>query len=151
MANETTRPIVEFLDRFVAALGIKATVDVEETLDGPRLNLTGDEAELLVRHRGEPLKALQHVVDMSFGRALDGEKRIFIDALAYRKGKDIELRKMAVFLAQKAKDSGVDQQLGPLNPYERRIVHMAVAEVPGATTESIGDAFSKTVLISARK
>ena len=40
---------------------------------------------------------------------------------------------------------GVDQQLGPLNPYERRLVHLAVAEVPGVTTESIGDAFSKTV------
>ena len=151
MANETTGPIVEFLDRFIAALGIRATVAIEETPDGPRFNLTGDEAELLVRHRGEPLKALQHVVDMSFGRGFDGEKRVFIDALSYRKGKDIELRKMAVFLAQKAKDTAVDQQLGPLNPYERRIVHMAVAEVPGATTESIGDAFSKTVLISARK
>jgi len=45
----------------------------------------------------------------------------------------------------------LDQQLGPLNPYERRIVHMAVAEVPGVTTESVGDAFSKTVLISLRK
>ena len=151
MANETTRPITEFLDRFIAALGIQAMVAIEETPDGPRFNLTGDEAELLVRHRGEPLKALQHVVDMSFGRGFDGEKRVFIDALSYRKGKDIELRKMAVFLAQKAKDSGVDQQLGPLNPYERRIVHMAVSEIPGATTESIGDAFSKTVLISARK
>jgi len=151
MANETTGSIVEFLDRFIAALGIRATVATEETPDGPRFNLTGDEAELLVRHRGEPLKALQHVVDMSFGRDFDGEKRVFIDALSYRKGKDIELRKMAVFLAQKAKDTAVDQQLGPLNPYERRIVHMAVAEVPGATTESIGDAFSKTVLISARK
>ena len=151
MANETTGSIVEFLDRFIAALGIRATVAIEETPDGPRFNLTGDEAELLVRHRGEPLKALQHVVDMSFGRDFDGEKRVFIDALSYRKGKDIELRKMAVFLAQKAKDTAVDQQLGPLNPYERRIVHMAVAEVPGATTESIGDAFSKTVLISARK
>ncbi len=151
MTNENTRPIVEFLDRFVAALGIKATVNVEETPDGPRLNLTGEEAELLVRHRGEPLKALQHVVDMSFGRSLDGEKRVFVDALAYRKGKDIELRKMARLLAEKARDTGVDQQLGPLNPYERRIVHMAVAEIPGATTESIGDAFSKTVLISARK
>jgi spoIIIJ-associated protein len=151
MTNEATRPIVEFLDKFVAALGIKAAINVEETLDGPRLNLSGDEAELLVRHRGEPLKALQHVVDMSFGRSLDGEKRVFIDALEYRKGKDIELRKMARFLAEKARDSGVDQQLGPLNPYERRIVHMAVAEIPGATTESIGDAFSKTVLISVRK
>src|SRR3954454_18939010 len=148
---DTTRPIVEFLERFSAALGIQATVNVEETADGPRLNLDGEEAELLARHRGEPLKALQHVVDMAFGRTLDGEKRIFVDALEYRKGKDIELRQMAKLLAEKAKQSGSDQQLGPLNPYERRIVHMAVAEVPGATTESVGDAFSKTVLISLRK
>ena len=125
----TTTPIVDFLNRFVGAMGIKAIVDVEETADGPRLNLTGEEAELLVRHRGEPLKALQHVVDMSFGRSLGDERRVFVDALEYRKGKDIELRNMAKFLAGKAKESGLDQQLGPLNPYERRIVHMAVAEV----------------------
>jgi len=133
-----TTPIADFLNRVVAAFGITATVNVEETADGPRFNLTGEEAELLVRHRGEPLKALQHIVDSSYGRSIDGEKRVFIDALEYRKGKDIELRQMAKFLAQKAKDSGLDQQLGPLNPYERRIVHMAVAEVPGVTTESIG-------------
>jgi spoIIIJ-associated protein len=151
MTNDTTRPIVEFLDRFIAALGIQAQVTVEESADGPRLNLSGEEAELLVRHRGEPLRALQHVVDMSFARTLPDEQRVFVDALEYRKGKDVELRKMAVFLAQKAKDTGADQQLGPLNPYERRIVHMAVAEVPGATTESVGDAVSKTVLISTRK
>ena len=79
------------------------------------------------------------------------EDHVFIDALGYRRGKDIELRQMAKLLAEKARQSGVDQQLGPLNPYERRLVHMAVAEVPGVTTESIGDAFSKTVLISLRK
>jgi spoIIIJ-associated protein len=147
----TTQPIVDFLNRFTAALGIEATVTLDDTADGPRLNLTGEEAELLVRHRGEPLKALQHVVDMAFGRTLDDEKRIFVDALEYRKGKDIELKSMAKLLAEKAKSSGIDQQLGPLNPYERRLVHMAVAEVPGVTTESVGDAFSKTVLISSRK
>jgi spoIIIJ-associated protein len=151
MTNDATRPITEFLERFVGALGINATIITEETADGPRLNLAGDEAEFLVRHRGEPIKALQHVVDMSFGRSLPDDKRVFVDALEYRKGKDIELRKMATFLAEKVKQSGVDQQLGPLNPYERRIVHMAVAEVPGVTTESVGDAFSKTVLISLRK
>ena len=151
MTHESTRPITEFLERFVAAVGITTPIAVEETDDGPRLNLSGEEAELLVRHRGEPLKALQHVVDMAFGRSLPDEKRVFVDALEYRKGKDIELKRMARFLAEKAKSSGVDQQLGPLNPYERRLVHMAAAEVPGVTTESIGDAFSKTVLISLRK
>jgi spoIIIJ-associated protein len=147
----TTTSIVEFLNRLVAALGITATVQVEETGDGPRLNLAGEEAELLVRHRGEPLKALQHIVDMAFGRSFEDDKRVFIDALEYRKGKDIELRRMAKFLAEKARQTGLEQQLGPLNPYERRLVHMAVAEVPGVATESIGDAFAKTVLISLRK
>jgi spoIIIJ-associated protein len=151
MTNDTTRPITDFLERVIAALGVNATIATEETADGPRLNLIGEEAELLVRHRGEPLKALQHVVDMSFGRSLPDDQRVFVDALEYRKGKDIELRKMATFLAEKVKQSGLEQQLGPLNPYERRIVHMAVAEVPGVATESVGDAFSKTVLISLRK
>jgi spoIIIJ-associated protein len=151
MSDMHTTPIVDFLNRFVAALGINATVNVEETGDGPRLNLAGEEAELLVRHRGEPLKALQHVVDMAFARTLPDQQRVFVDALEYRKGKDVELRKMAKLLAAKAIETGIDQQLGPLNPYERRLVHMAVAEVPGATTESVGDAFSKTVLISLRK
>jgi len=151
MTDTTTGPIVEFLTRFATALGIAPTVDVEHTDDGPRLNLSGEDAEILARHRGEPIKALQHVVDMAFGRAFGDEQRIFVDALAYRKGKDVELRQMAKHLAQKAKDTGLDQQLGPLNPYERRIVHLAVGEVPGVSSESIGDAFSKTVHISARK
>jgi spoIIIJ-associated protein len=145
------QPIVDFLTRFVSALGMASGVEVEETPDGPRLNLTGEDAEILARHRGEPLKALQHIVDVAFAHALPGEQRVFIDALGYRKGKDIELRRMAQFLAEKAKQTGMDQQLGPLNPYERRIVHMAVAEIPGVATESIGDAFSKTVHISVRK
>ena len=150
MTNDITRPVVEFLERFTAALGVKTTTNVEQTADGPRINIEGEEAELLVRHRGEPIKALQHVVDMAYGRSLPDEKRLFVDALEYRKGKDVELRQMAKLLAQKAQETGLDQQLGPLNPYERRIVHLAVAEVPGATTESIGDAFSKTVLISRK-
>lgn len=147
---DATAPIVEFLNRFNQALGISSPVDVETSADGVRINLSGEEAEILVRHRGEPLKALQHVVDMAFSRQ-GQDDRVFVDALAYRKGKDLELRQMARFLAGKAKETGVDQQLGPLNPYERRLVHMAAAEVPGVSTESVGDAFEKTVTISARK
>ena len=61
------------------------------------------------------------------------------------------LLNLSVNKAQKVKDSGLDQQMGPLNPYERRIVHLAVAEIPGVATESVGDAFSKTILISLQK
>jgi spoIIIJ-associated protein len=149
--NDVTPRIVEFLERFSAAMGVGAKVKVEQRAEGPRLNLDGEEAEILVRHRGEPLKALQHVVDMAFGRKLPDDQRVFVDALDYRKGKDVELRQMAKLLAEKAKQTGLDQQIGPLNPYERRLVHLAVAEIPGVTTESVGDAFSKTVFISLRK
>ena len=151
MSHDVTQPIVDFLQGFSQALGINANVNVEETADGPRLNLDGADVEILVRHRGEPLRALQYVVDMVFGRRLPGEQRVFVDALEYRKGKDIELRQMAKLLAEKVKQTGADQQLGPLNPYERRLVHLAVAEIPGVATESVGDAFSKTVYLSLRK
>src|SRR3954453_23277197 len=100
-----TAPTVEFLNRVVTAFGITATVEVEEPADGPRFNIAGEEAELLVRHRGEPLKALQQVVDSCYGRSMDGEKRVFVDALEYRKGKDIELRILAKFMAGKATES----------------------------------------------
>ena len=42
------------------------------------------------------------------------------------------------------------QEMGPLNPYERRIVHLAIAEDPTVDSESIGDAFMKTVIISSK-
>ena len=60
-----------------------------------------------MRHRGEPLKALQHVVDMAFGRdARRTTSACSSTRSSYRKGKDIELRQMAKFLAEKAKQTG---------------------------------------------
>lgn len=148
---DTQTAITTFLNDVIAAYGIAATVAVEQAPEGVRLNIVGDEAELLARHRGEPVKALQHVVDMAFGRALADGERVFVDALGYRRGRDLELQQTARWLAERARDTGLDQQLGPLNPYERRLVHLAVEAIPGVSTESIGDAFSKTVTISVRK
>jgi spoIIIJ-associated protein len=58
---------------------------------------------------------------------------------------------MALFLGEKAKRTGLEQRLGPLNAYERRIVHMTVAEQGLAETESIGDAAVKVVIITPRR
>jgi predicted RNA-binding protein Jag len=57
---------------------------------------------------------------------------------------------MARFVMEKAKSTGVPQEMGPLNPYARRIVHLTVAEDPAMSSESIGDAFLKTVIISRK-
>ena len=88
-------------------------------------------------------------MDSAFRKQL-GDERLLIDCMDYRRGKDNELRHMAKFLAEKARMSGVEQNIGPLNAYERRLVHLAVAEIPGVTSESIGDAAVKTVTITAK-
>ena len=70
--------------------------------------------------------------------------------IAFMGDKDAELRQMARFMAEKVRMSGGTQEMGPLNPYERRIVHLAIADEAGVASESVGDAFLKTVIISRR-
>jgi spoIIIJ-associated protein len=143
--------IAEFVQNVVAAMGTTLLVRVEESPEGARINLDGEDGGALVRRDGEGLQALQHLAASAFRRQLGDSNRIVIDCNGFRKDKDAELRQMAVFFAEKAYSSGVPQEMGPLNPYERRIVHMAIAESPKATSESIGDAFLKTVIIAAKQ
>ena len=97
------------------------------------------------------MQALQHLVATAFRKQLGDDSRIVVDCNGFRRDKDAEIRQMARFVAEKARASGMPQEMGPLNPYERRIVHMAIAEDPSVSSESIGDAFMKTVIISARR
>jgi len=142
--------VVDFVAQVVREMGLDLSVTTENSADGMRINLDGEGAEALLARRGEGLQALQHIVDSAFRKQL-GDQRLLIDCMNFRRGKDNELKQMAKFLAEKAKTSGVEQSIGPLNAYERRLVHLAVAEIPGATSESIGDAAVKTVTISATK
>ena len=146
-----TIEITEFLQKVVAAMGITLSPTVEETPDGTRINLEGEDGGVLVRRDGEGLQALQHLTATAFRRQLGDDQRIVIDCNGFRKDKDSELKQTARFNAEKARSSGVAQEMGPLNPYERRIVHLAIADDPDATSESIGDAFMKTVIISTTK
>ena len=146
-----TTEIADFVERVVAAMGLELVPNIEETKEGTRINLEGDDGGVLVRRGGEGLQALQHVVATAFRKQLGDDNRIVIDCNGFRKDKDAELRQMARFMADKARSSSVPQEMGPLNPYERRIVHLAIAEDPTVTSESIGDAFMKTVIIAARK
>jgi len=142
--------VTDFVLKATREMGLSLEAEVETGPDGTRINLKGDGAEVLLAKRGEGLQALQHVVDSAFRRLL-GDERLLVDCMGFRRGKDNELRQTAKFLAEKAKTSGADQSIGPLNAYERRLVHLAVAEVPGVTSESIGDAAVKTVTITATK
>lgn len=149
MNAELERRVIEFLQALTSAMGLALEVRVEQAPDHVRFNLEGAGGEILVRRRGEALDALQHIVNTAFRREL-GETRIAVDCMDFRKEKDAELRQMARFLADRAKSTGAPQEMGPLNPYARRIVHLTVAEAPAVSSESVGDAFLKTVIISAR-
>ena len=142
--------VTDFITQVVTQMGLDLVATVETNADGTRINLEGEGGETLLARRGEGLQALQHIVDSAFRKQL-GDQRLLIDCMNFRRGKDNELKQMAKFLAEKAKNSGVEQSIGPLNAYERRLVHLAVAEVSGVTSESIGDAAVKTVTISATK
>lgn len=143
--------ITDFVRRVVDAMGLRLTTAIEETPEGTRIDLQGEDGGVLVRRGGEGLQALQHIVATTFRRQLGDDNRILIDCNGFRKEKDLELRQMARYHAEKAKTTGMPQEMGPLNPYERRIVHLAIAEDPTVTSESIGDAFMKTVIISSAK
>jgi len=142
--------IAGFVQNVVRAMGAELSINVEETPEGTHINLEGEDGGILVRRSGEGLQALQHIVATAFRKQLGDDNRIIIDCNGFRRDKDAELRQMAHFIAEKARASGMPQEMGPLNPYERRIVHLAIAEDPTVTSESIGDAFMKTVIISRK-
>lgn len=141
--------IVEFVASVAGAMGLQVTVTGTEAGEGVRVDIEGEGSEAFLFQRGEGLRALQTIVNTAFRRQLGEDGRVLVDCQGFRRDKDAELRQTAKFLAEKVLQNGNPQEMGPLNSYERRIVHMAVAEVTGVSSESIGDASVKKVIISA--
>lgn len=133
----------------LTAMGLTLDVQVLDTPDAIRIEIAGDGGEVLVKRKGEALDALQQIVNTGFRRELDDDRSFVVDYMGYRRGKDDELKQIARFTMEKARHSG-PQEMGPLNPYSRRLVHLTVAEDPAMSSESIGDAFLKTVIISKK-
>lgn len=141
----------EFLEKTLAAMGLPLSVSIEDRPDSVHIDLSGEGGEHLLRRRAEALDALQHIVNTAFRRQLKDDRSFVVDCLEYRKAKDAELQQMAKFMMEKALSTGTPQEMGPLNPYARRLVHLTVAQDPALSSESIGDAFLKTVIIAPRK
>jgi spoIIIJ-associated protein len=143
--------VKDFVRRTLDAMGLPLDITVTDTDDSVRIDLAGEAGEVLLRRRAEALDALQHIVNTAFRRELKDDRTLVVDCLEYRKGKDTELRQMTRFVMERAKSTGTPQEMGPLNPYARRLVHITVAEDAQMSSESIGDAFLKTVIISVRR
>jgi spoIIIJ-associated protein len=150
MSTDLDSRVTGFIHKVLGAMGLQLSAEQEETADNVRINLSGEGAEVLLRRKGEVLDALQVIVNTAFRRDARGDRHYVIDALDFRRGKDAELRQMAQVLIGKVRLNGQPQEIGPLNPYARRIVHLAVSESEGVSSESVGDAFLKTVVISSK-
>jgi spoIIIJ-associated protein len=129
MSTDIGESLATFLQELTAAMGVPLTAVVTESGGVYRIDLQGEGGELLLSQRGEPLKAVQHIVSTAFRRQLGEEGRVLVDCQHFRRDKDNELQQMARFLASKALRTGAPQEIGPLNAYERRIVHLAVAVI----------------------
>ena len=124
MANDLHTRIETFLKELTSALGLSLDVKIEQREDHTRVDLEGRGGEVLLRRKAEPLDALQHIVNTAFRRGPDSDQHFVVDCLGYRKGKEAELRQMTEFLIEKAKSSREPQEIGPLNPFHRRLVHL---------------------------
>jgi spoIIIJ-associated protein len=139
----------DLVKNVLTAMGLALDVEILDTPDAIRIEISGTGGEVLLKRKAEALDALQQIVNTGFRRELEDDRSFVVDCMGYRQGKDDELRQMTKFTMEKAKMSG-PQEMGPLNPYARRIVHLTVAQDPVMTSESIGDAFLKTVIVSKK-
>ena len=123
----------------------------EGTNDDIVLKVNGDDAGLLIGHHGETLDALQYLCNLAANRRIAGEKReytrITLDVEDYREKREAALRALARRKAEKVLREKRSVMLEPMNPYERRIIHSAVQEIEGVTTNSIGVEDNRRVVI----
>ncbi len=133
-------------DRILGGLGLDIKARAEEAEATIEVNLTGSDREYLLDRRGEALNALQYLLNRIIYRGRKG-KRIHVDSDGFRSLREDEIVEIARRTAEKVIEQGEESVLSPLNPYERRLVHLALRDIEGVETQSLGDGFLKRIAI----
>ena len=141
--------VSELLDYFLGTMGVVADTFVRDELVNGALafDIEGEDAGLLIGRRGETLQALQFIVSMIVSRQLGRKCYINIDVEGYRARRIDRLRSLARRIASNVDESGQSIPLEPMSSYERRIVHIALADHPRVVTESDGEGAGRRVVI----
>lgn len=135
----------KFLRKFLTLLPLEISFHTKTKNDMIFFIFNGPDKGLLLRKDGSLLLAIQHLLNKI------SSQKVQIDCDFFKKRKENELKSLAQQVAQQVQDTGKDEILEPMNPYERRIIHLAVNQVPGITSESIGEGFFKKVKIQLSK
>jgi spoIIIJ-associated protein len=132
-------------ERFLARLGavfpLELSYQIKKRSDIIFVIFDGPDKSMLLRNDGSLLLAIQHVLNKI------SPIKVQVDCEFYRKRKEKKLKDYAQRVARQVSDSGREEILELMNPYERRIVHIVANETPGVTSESLGEGFLKKVKI----
>ncbi len=151
--EEQADTAADFVDELLAKMGIDATAEPILVNDHMYVDIVGDDEDdmaLLIGRHGATLDAIQELTRMVVGRRLDERCRIMVDVEDYRKRREDRLVERAQQVARKVLETGSDEVLDPMNPYERKLVHDAVAELGGLETSSQGEEPNRSVVIRRR-
>ena len=142
----------DLVKNIVRHMEMDATVTMTNDKSGEALiNVDGDSAGVLIGHHGDTLNALQYLANLAANKKIDGEKKecvkVTVDVEGYRAKREETLRALAKRMAEKVLRYKKSVMLEPMNPYERRIIHAAIQEIDGVSTNSIGSENNRRVVI----
>ncbi|HWC70764.1 MAG TPA: RNA-binding cell elongation regulator Jag/EloR [Actinomycetota bacterium] len=139
--EEQADATADFLEELLARMDIDAIAEPNPHEDHMYVDIVDgadEDMSLLIGRHGQTLDAIQELSRMVVGRRLDRRIRVIVDVEDYRKRREERLEEHARELAQRVRDEGREEELEPMNSYERKLVHDAVADVEGVETESRG-------------
>jgi spoIIIJ-associated protein len=137
----------EFLSGLLEAMALEASVESSVEPDRAVIEVNGEDLGMLIGRRGQTLDALQEVTRTAVQRRLRSRVRLLVDVEGYRSRRRASLAEYATAMATRAKERGTEIELEPMNAYERKIVHDAVAEVEGASSFSEGEEPQRKVIV----
>jgi spoIIIJ-associated protein len=148
--EEQADAIADFVEELLDRMGIDAIAEPSmhgghfyvDIVEGPE-----DDMALLIGRHGQTLDAIQELARTVVGRRLDERIRVLVDVGDYRKRKEDRLVDRAREVAERVQRSGTEEQLDPMNPYERKLVHDVVAEFEGLESISEGTDPDRFVVI----
>lgn len=137
-----------YLQNIMEKMGIEAEINIADSEEGFFVDIDSNGSGAIIVRRGETLDALQYLTSLVVNK-MDGEyKRITLDSCGYREKREETLIQLAEKISNKALKTGRPTTLEPMNPYERRIIHSAVAKVEGVNSKSVGEEPYRKVVIS---
>jgi spoIIIJ-associated protein len=139
--------IEKILRTLAEAAAIEVRASLEESEAALQIRLAGPGASFFLEQDGEVLRSLEYLLQRSFGRAL-APRRLSLDCEGGRQRRDAGLQAMARELAAAVRSDGVARKTGPLNSYERRLVHVVVSEEAGLRSFSVGEGAERCVTVA---